>query len=166
MRYLLPILLLVTQFIVGCSTLPFLDKTVQITSTVLEVPQARSDLESYLSDEELAAIAPELALLDVTYQPIADAVYGNSDVTITDALEVALPTPKHQLLAKSYSSIKEVILERERRTGEPVPTSLVLLSTELEQLWDEWDKVLARNQRAIAYVRLIARLAIPMPIPS
>ena len=150
----------------GCATF---DKLVGVADTTISIPTARDELESYLTPGELVTIADDLALLDRTYQPIADAVFGQSDISVEDALRKAFDTVlKQSQLESAYKAIRQVVRgHRDASTidglvNDPIPPNLARVSAEIEQLWGDWESVIASNQRAIMYLQLAAKIALPV----
>lgn len=150
----------------GCTTF---DKLVGVADTTISIPAARDELQDYLTPDELVSIADELALLDRTYQPIADAVFGQVDVSVEGALEQAFGTVlKQSQLEDAYKAIRQVVRDhRDASTlgglvNDPIPANLARVSAEIETLWDEWETVLASNQRAMMYLQLAAKIALPL----
>ena len=150
----------------GCTVF---DKVVDVADTAISIPTARDELENYLNPDELLSIKVELALLDRTYQPIAEAVFGQSDISLDDALEKAFDTVlKQSQLEDAYKAIRQVVRDhRDASTlgglvNDPIPANLARVSAEIETLWDEWETVLASNQRAMMYLQLAAKIALPV----
>lgn len=150
----------------GCATF---DKLAGVADTTISIPTARAELESYLNDDELLQIEADLALLDRTYQPIADAVFGQSDISVEGALKKAFDTVHQQSqLETAYKAIRQVVRDhRDASTmgglvNDPIPANLARVSAEIETLWDDWESVVASNQRAILYLQLAAKIALPI----
>lgn len=147
-----------------------MDNLVGVADTTISIPSARADLEAYLTDDELASVSDELALLDKTYQPIADVIFGQSDISLQEAIKKALGTVLRQAeLENAYKAIRAVVRAHRDSTktealpnGEPVPANLARVSAEIESLWDDWESVIASNQRALAYINLAAKIALPL----
>ena len=102
-------------------------------------------------------------MLDRTYQPIADVIYLNSELSLEEALSRALSSAvQKQELENAYLNIRSVVRTHRARTDEAVPPNLLRVSQELESLWESWDGVLNRNQKAAMYLEIIAKLVIPL----
>lgn len=152
--------LLLAIVLTGCATF---DRIIQLSDTVLSVPSARQELIDYLTHDELVTIADELMILDATYQPIADAIYQVSDVSIEDALKYALDsTVRKADLEKAYLEIRRVVRLHAQTHSEAIPYTLSRVSSEIEALYDEWDSIAASNQRAQAYLRVIGQIALTL----
>lgn len=160
MKTVLLALALVATVMTGCTTF---DKFVGVADTTINIPIARSELESYLTPAELESVSDELALLDRTYQPIADAVFGRADISLEDAVSTAFKTAfKKAQLETAYKEIRRVVWLHKAATGEAIPVNLARVSGDIEALYDEWDSVVASNQRAELYLRVAAQLILPL----
>lgn len=152
--------LLTALILTSCATF---DRVVQVSGTVLEIPTARQELIAYLTKDELVSIADELMILDSTYQPIADAIYQVSDVSLDDALKFALNSSiRKEELESAYLEIRRVVRLHAQSQGEAIPANLSRVSREIEALYSEWESVAASNQRAQAYLRIIGQLALAL----
>jgi len=154
------ILVLSPLALTSCSVF---DRFLEVTSTTLSIPIARQELAEYLTREENQEIQPYLMMLDRTYQPIADVIYLNSELSLEEALSRALSSAvQKQELENAYLNIRSVVRTHRARTDEAVPPNLLRVSQELESLWESWDGVLNRNQKAAMYLEIIAKLVIPL----
>lgn len=143
-----PIIFLSLPLLISCSTF---DKIKELSYTAIQVPQARMELVAYLPPDRLALIQDDIRVLDKSYQPIADAVFGNQ--------EIALPAiADRQKLKSAFLAIQAQVLAHRAQSLEPIPETLSEVADDLEMLWNDWDRVLEKNQKAAEYLRLVAGL--------
>lgn len=159
--FLIPFLLSVSIALVSCAQF---DNLLKVTDTTLSVPQARVELVNYLTPDQKSLIADDLALLDKTFQPIQNAVEGNSDLSLEGALQQALGAAANSYrLEAAFLNIRAQV--RKNKTDDnPVPSTLARVSEDVESMWSQWDGVQESNRRAQLYLRILVNFVNPVPL--